>query len=713
MRGKLSDAVAAALFLAASGTSIAAEDSGAEIEDVPGQSASLEEVVVTAQKSEQTLQRAPAAISVLGGDALVQQGIVDLRGVSALVPSARFGVQNDSTQVFIRGIGSNIDAPWIPESVATNFDGAFLPRLVTGTTLYDTSRIEVLPGPQGTLYGRSAVGGVVNIYANRPTERTETDVLLEGGNVGYARATLVQNLALSDEFGVRAAFNGATNDGYNNNGTYSEESYAGRLNALYRPREDVHIYGWVSQFQNEPRISPTQYSPYPSGDAWEFPAVDSSTAMFYPPGGVDLSIGRGEYEATTAGAEVEWRVGDVALTYVPTYVRYRGEDIRPIAGFAQPLQSAIDQYSQELRLASTDEGRVNYLLGLYWLDNDTDHQYVFGPNFGGGKNPYRATTKAAYGQLTFAVTDSWRLTAGGRYAEDDVAAHNAEAYFPIFNPSTFQFDRGVVPFSFDKTWERFDWKIGFELDVGAASLLYANVQTGYNPGSYEATAIALNPTREIKPQKTIAYTAGLKNRFLDNRLQANVEAYFYDYTDLIVQQYDGSTGSTFLYNAPKTEIYGAQADVSMLLTQTSRLYANLGYLHSAIKELIVRGVDYEGFELPTAPKLTASFGLAKTWNFQSGASTTLRVDSYYNDGYWAQFDHPPDLHQDAFTKTDISLTWYAPNGRWDVGAWVKNIEDEAVIASSAVTGKPYPLAAAVYVEPPRTYGLRVHVRLGD
>lgn len=671
----------------------------------------VDEVIVTATKQSQNIQDVPAAVTAVSGEILAARGVTDLRGLQNLVPATRLQVQNDITQAFIRGIGTGYDGAWVPETVATNLDGASLPRNLTGMAVYDVASVEVLPGPQGTLYGRSAVGGVVNINANRPSAARMAEVRVELGNYGAVRGDLVLNAPVSDALRLRGAFTYDENDGYNENGTYSKDALGGRLSALVEPSEEVSVYLWASYYRNRPRVSPIAYFPAQKHDPFEFPDFDASSAQFYPPNGVDNRASRGRYRGVLAGAEVVVGLGPVRLTYIPTVLDYEGHDDRVIGGFIQDIRTDIRQQTHELRFNNALPGdRLQYVAGLYWNRNETLTDFVFGPFFGGGIIPHEITTAAAYGQATFAATDTLRISAGLRYSSDKVENDGSIAYFPIFNPATFRFDAGRVPFAFDETWNKVAWKIGVEADVGADSMAYAAVQTGFNPGAYDTNAVPVRADRTIEPQEVTAYTAGIKNRFLDRRLTLNAEAYYYDYTDFILQQYNAATGGIIIYNAPKVVIRGVEVSGAWAVTPDVRLSMLVGYTDSEIRRFQLNGVNYRGFELPSAPKVTAVLGYEQVFRLPGDATLTF---SYVSDSYWTLFDQPRGARQPAYTKTDLSLT-YAPASRsWDAGLWVKNLEDTVVMASAGATTQPFPRGVVAYVEPPRTYGVRLRARFGD
>lgn len=678
-----------------------------------GSEAGLGDIVVTATKRSETSQRAPAAITAVNSETLVSRGLTSLGSVEKVVPAAKFAIENNETQIFIRGVGSSVGNPNIPESVATQVNGVFLPRYGTGAALFDVEQIEVLPGPQGTLYGRSAIGGVININTRRPGKDLGFEASLDKANYDATRINAGVDLPLSDTVSVRGAALFDKHDGYANNGTNNQNALAGRLSLLAKPTEDLTIFLWGGYYRAKFKPSPLQYAPFPSQGAYYFPATDVGTAFVYPPNGLPNDIGRSRFRSWQFGGQIDLDLGGVTVSYIPGYLYGRDQSTRSIVGFIQINDISYKQLSNEVRFSSNSDGKLKWLIGLSQFHQSSPFFYTFGPNFGGADMVVKTNALAAYGEATYSVTDGVRLTAGTRVSWDKLAAENPQAFFPIFNPVTFNFDRGIIPYTYSESWKRFNWKVGVEADIAPQSMLYANVQTGFNPGTFQVSAPVQGG--KIDPQKMLGFTAGSKNRFLDNRLQVNLELFYYRYRDQIVQAYDVGTGATQLFNAPRSRMYGAQLDTVFAITPNTRINFSAGTLNAKLTKFVANvygGIlDLGGFILPDSPKLTASAGLEQTFPLASGAAIKFRADSAYNSGYWDTFGHQPDLRQDRYTKTDVSLTYITPNENFEVSVWGRNLENEATHAAAGVTGRPFPQAGALYVEPPRTYGATVRAKL--
>ena len=717
----------------AAGAVFAAEGksaSGAVGEQSSASSAALEEITVTAEKRAVNVQKIAGAVTVVTGEDLVNNGATDIRAVVQLTPSVRFGYESNVAQQFIRGIGSNLDYAWVPESVALNVNGVQITRFASMSTLFDVERVELAAGPQGTLYGGSASGGVINIATRRPTANQEASVLLDVGNYGTLNSTLVGNMPINDRFKLRAALNVSRHDAYQSIGSDDDSAVSGRLSALFDPNDKASVYLWASFYQDRARpAAPWIITPGVS-DVWKIPQFGfpfgipagglfpGSPAISYPAN--DLSAGRAEYRAFMAGGQVDFHLNGFTLSYLPSAVVYSDHDLRVIAGFNQTFDVNIHSYAQELRATSDNDSALQWIGGLYWQKNATLHRYLFGagefgPFLSGGTVPDDRTNYSAYGQGTYSATQALRFTVGGRFSRDKTKADDAVFVYPTCAAPLFcsdgRFVKGTLPYSVDRSWTRFDWKVGAEFDVTPKSLLYASVQTGYNPGTFNPQPSTQAFDNIVKPQTLTSFTIGSKNRFLDDRLQVNDELYYYDYKDLIVATYSAATGANAYFNAPKSRIYGNELTGIFLATPDDQINLGIGLLHAKIKEFANNGTDYSGSQLMYSPQVTVTLGFQHTQNLRSGGSVVANVSSHYENGFYTgdSLDHAlnPTLFQKAFTTTNASLMYHGAGDKWSIGIWGKNLENKGVLGAGAPVA---PGVAAGFYEPPRTYGLRFEMR---
>jgi len=204
----------------------------------------IDEIVVTAQKRTQLLQETPAAVTAIDRATFTVRGITTLADVQNLVPSVRLQKESASTEIYIRGVGSTLDLPMIEPPNAYNINGVYVPREVTSASLVDVERMEFLPGPQGTLYGRGAIGGVINTITARPSDEFETKATVEAGNYSHLRATLTQNIPVSDNVSLRGSLSYLDRDGYLGSGADSADDLAAFLALEASPGDSVNIHLW-------------------------------------------------------------------------------------------------------------------------------------------------------------------------------------------------------------------------------------------------------------------------------------------------------------------------------------------------------------------------------------------------------------------------------------------------------------------------------------
>lgn len=668
----------------------------------------LETITVTAQKVTEDLQKTGAAITALPGDFLVSAGAYDIRAVQNLMPSVRFQAEGASTEIYIRGVGSTLDLPNIESPTAFNFNGVYVPREGTSVGLFDVASVELLPGPQGTLYGRAALGGTVNVEFNRPTQELETSGLLEVGNYSLVHGTIVQNLPVSETLALRGAFDYIDHDGYQATGADSKQDYAARLSALYQPNDAVDLYVWMHGAKkdgNSPNLVRRGYNDgnfdgdpnaFDHDDPWD-DRIDPGAPTASP----------NDYESFVLGAQLDWRLEGMTLTYIPSYFWLDWDGKYWLENIGANLTAHYNQVTQELRLASDGDSRLQWLGGLYAYNVRNDGDFFTYTNT---PQPFplaqisanQLEGYAAFGEMTYALTDTLRLIAGGRFSWDQREGEGMTA--------------NGTPYSADEDYDQFDWKLGAEADLGADAMLYATIQTGYQPGTYNMFPATDAQSNLVDSATMIAYAAGFKSRFLDDRLQVNDEVFYYDYEDLLVQSFNFNTFLLTTFNADKASIFGNQLDVLFVPVEAGRLNLSVGYLEAEYDEFMVPesvniGLpqrDFGGYPLQYAPEWTVSAGYQHDFPVASG-NLRARIETRYEDSFWGTFAQNRGTEQEAYFKTDASVTYYSADDRWSLGLWVRNIEDEAVLAATT-TGQTGPYGDA-FIEPPRTYGARFTFKL--
>lgn len=680
---------------------------GAAAATEPGSAEALAEIIVTAEKQTENLQKTAAEVTAVPSDVLVDAGVTDLREAQMIVPAVRFQAEGNNTQVFVRGVGANLDFPNVEPNVAFNFAGIYLPREATSASFFDVAQLEILPGSQGTLYGRSAIGGTIVMTPFRPGFNYDGETLLEVGNYSAVHVTATQNIEISDGAALRAAVDYAHNKGFEVTGADSKDDIGARLSTLIKPNDRLSIYlyaqaadkrGHTENLVNK-GTNPTSgaycETCFLFRNAWN----DTRTGQFATPFGTPAAE-RNHYKTDMVGGEIDYEFDNMVLSYIPSYLYLDARPLYWLSAIQSTNTAHYNQLEQELRFASRQEKRWKWLAGLsYYNSRNSGSEYLFTnlpfSFYQTNVEADRLVGYAAFGQLTYSVTDSFRLTGGGRASSTQRTARGFEVVA-----------LGGAPYTFDKTYTHFDWKVGVEQDVSSSAMLYAVVQTGFQSGTFNALPNTAGFSNEVKPEELRSYTAGLKSRWLDDRVQINNELYYYDFHNLIIQAYDISAPYNLIFNGDKVTVKGDQLDVLARVFRADEANLNVSYSRARNQRVTdTGGNSYNGLAPAYTPDWVILAGF--THNIPIGSAyLRAHVNWRYESKWWADYVHNRGTEQVPDNKFDATLTYDATT--WTVGAWIKNITNKAVIAATAAAGIPGP--ATAYLEDPRTYGVRVTVK---
>jgi iron complex outermembrane receptor protein len=732
--------------------------------ETAAQDGGLEEIVVTAQRREENLQRAAIAVSAVTGDTLAEQSITQATDLTRVVPALQVAPAASFTQIYLRGVGTFGANAFAEQAVAFNVDGVYLSRPAAPAGMfYDLERVEVLKGPQGTLYGRNASGGAVNVITAKPKLGAfEGYVNAEYGNYDAFKVNGAVNVPIGSRAALRIAGQHAKRDGYYNDGYDDEDTQALRSQLRFDSGIGMDATLSVDWAQVGGKGSGGTIMPllFGRGDTRlgpSDPRVIAAYAARTPtppvPQIVARSDGYQDNQFLGLSATVNADLGFATLTVVPAYRKTDLDFVSYASSFLIDINENSEQMSLEARLANRT-GPVDWVVGGYYFAEDVSARQFFNQGSNGTRLNSELTTEsyAAFGQATVSLSDTFRITGGLRYTRDQKKQDTEGHTYPFagFVPGP----PPLVPIILDIvtladtniSFEKLTWKAGVEFDVGPSSLLYASAATGFKSGSLYS-AVGRNWS---DPENLTAYTIGSKNRFFDNKVQLNLEGFYWKYKDQQISHLTpvqvAATPAGPIYgpvfateNAGEATIWGAEAELLWQVVPQGLFSLNVQYLNTNYDELRyqyysttggapvigcsvtpttltgatpqarVFNVDCSGRPITNAPEWAVNAGYTHDIDLGGAGTLTLAVDTRIESSRYVAIDFTAQTLQEAYMMSNARIGWTDASGKFSLGAFVNNIEDELVYAAS-LQSPAKPGTFYNQLRPPRTYGVRAGIR---
>jgi iron complex outermembrane receptor protein len=781
----------------------------------PERDGGLGQIVVTAQRIEESSQRAPIALDVISPQDLVRQNVIRAEDLSrtstALAATGSTG--GPTTVFFVRGVGNATVNAYSDPAISFNYDGVYIGRpSSTSGVFYDLQRVEVLKGPQGTLYGRNATGGAINVIPNRPKlGDTSADFSFGYGNHDWLTGQAALNLPLGENLAMRVSGSLSNRDGFVNDGTGKQREYAGRFQLYAEPSDrltlrfaaDASHHGGSSPSgfylgKVDPTFGPTGFAGYaftPTGFSPKQGLFDPASqallaSRFVAQAGRTGEVVDGfpfnddDYWGVTAELNYETDAG--TLTVQPAYreakLAYQFNGV-----FRAAFSGEKDkQTSVEARWAGNIGQAVDYLIGGIYFDEDIAATARYDQHT---LTPYQDFTTgteswAGFGKVTVHVTDQLSLTAAGRYTSDKKDFDGVSNVFILFcgNPGPpqdfcptlpfipvlsteqefrdFYTSRGipitpvplfVLPDAFGGSQtapfvlfspividsklknDKFTYRLAAQYDITPRNMVYASFETGYHGGGFSFA----RGVETYKPETIDAYTVGSKNRFLDNKLQVNVEAFLWKYRNQQFSQFGYDLGNppttVFLTrNIGNSTIKGFDLDVDLKPTPNTLLSASVQYLHGEYDSFnyfapnqglppntvcpftpttqTINGTTVALYDIDCSGKPAFN---SPRWSFILNGEQTIPLDSFqvvlqagtrYRSSSYSTADYLPYMKSKANFVSDASVTFSDNDERMFVSFYMRNIENSRRQLGGNVTTANLVVSA---VEEPRTYGIRV------
>jgi len=673
-------------------------------------SAKVNHIIVTARRTAENLQSVPVSMTSINASDLAENGITVISDIQQYIPNTTLQVSrgtNSTLTAYIRGIGQQ-DPLWGYEpGVGIYVDDVYIARPQGAVMeILDIERIEVLRGPQGTLYGKNTIGGAMKYVTRKMTGESEFGLSTTFGNYGLNNYKISGQLPLAnDELYIGFAFADINRDGFGtfiNNGedNYNKDVFTGRLNFEYRPSDDLFFrlnFDRTTDKSNSKggyRLVPsllTGQQPYDS-------VYDSDTSLPV----------FNKVETEGASFTAEWNIND-RLTFKSVTATREGYtdtnidfDNTALKSFDVPAIVDDEQLTQEFQFSYVNDG-LTAVGGLYYYDGEAcgafDAQLeVLGQFLGapglslesGGCSDTESSS--IYGQTSFDLADQWSMTLGGRYTRDQKDAFiYKHTFFQTVYPGEFESGNAIPidpnnEFNNDESWSHFSPRIGVEYQLSDDLMYYASFTDGFKSGGFNMRAdLGADPEAHKPYDPEIVKTSeiGFKSEWLDNSLRVNATYFYSDYSDMQVTVQRALTADTFVtrvLNAGEAEIQGFEFESIYAATNNLTLNLTVGYIDAKFVEFI--DVDPStGLAVNRADDLVISN--TPDWSVNAGMSYQFITDIgdfvlTSNVAYRGKthiFEIPTELDEDSYTLVNLGLSYYSGES-WSASLQIKNVFDE-------------------------------------
>ncbi|MDG2321273.1 MAG: TonB-dependent receptor [Rhodospirillaceae bacterium] len=699
----------------------------------------IEEIVVTAERRSSTLQSTPISITAVTGETLSASAVFDSEAFSYSVPG--LVIQRDVIgKATIRGIGTENFTVGGDPGVAMYLDGAYVARSsVAILDFFDTERVEVLRGPQGTLYGRNATGGVINIISKAPTEEFEGYAKATYGNYDNFRLEGAVSGPITESARVRLAGFVANRDGYTENifpgadarglgDLDSKDLWAlrGRFDLDVTEKLSIELIGdiyrddsnppafWYTDdtlpWQGPASVFPSDIRTVSQGFEFEAPLFDSIAPTT-----------AGRWDQTGITGKITYEADAFTVTSTSAYRDIEFEWLNDGDGLSDFLvvyyqKDFSDQFTQDIQITSNDDGPFNWIVGGFYLTESATGLYAIplGPAFGGITLAYDGNNETdafgVFAEGTYEFGNGFRFTGGLRYSDEQ---KDATADFRVFDgdPGFPQ----TPEVSSDAFTPRFVLDYTFDDDT----MVYASATRGFRSGGFSFLDI---PVNAFEAETIWAYEVGTKANLADDRVQLNAAGFYYNYKNQQLSQVTNL--STTTSNAGSSTIWGLEFELAALISENLRLDGSLAYLNAEFDEFctndgrdLTRPIDntvcpgtpnLAGNKLPRAPDWTGNLALSYVQPLGDSGDVDARIEwQYTGDQFYSVFNRD-SVSQNGVSVFNASIGFVTDDERWSIRGWVRNIGDKEYFSNlfpSGVSGTT--TVPQGFVAPPRTYGVTV------
>lgn len=698
--------------------SVSPSDGGVTMPTAQPSSGGITDIVVTAQKRSENLQKVPITIAAVAPEVLQKSGIQSTQGLAAVLPGLQMlNIANNLTPR-VRGVGAGFASAGQESSVATFIDGIYHAFSADIEVDYsDVEQIALLKGPQGTLFGRNATGGVLQITTRQPSHDFKGSFQTSLDNYLTSRSNAFVTGGLSESVAASLSLSYATQGkGFGKNFTTGRDNNKldHSISGMAKIKVDVSdstTFSLAADYRDSGGALAlgvrtvdglSSINPAPArGDAWDSTSFFSPSIKFKGGGG-SLKLDQ-EFDFATLSLISAYRSGTNAFSFTTATT--------PTKANLAVSEQKSKQFTQEVQLVSPSGGRFTWTIGAFyfWNKANVDLRFDF---FQLAANAVLESSHpitelntnsfAAFAQGTFKISDSTRLTGGIRYTYDKRVFQGSSANvfrnpLPPFLPPFLAGQTIIATQDESNIVKKPTWRVALDHDLSERIMAYASWNRGMKSGSYNTTAVGDPP---VAPERLDAFEAGLKSQLFDNSLRLNLGGFYYDYANLQVPVYNN--GVPAIRNADSAEIYGADLDVEAQLSSQLKLTGSVNWLHARFKkfENAPIGVPNPGFQgasfppglsaagntVPYSPTVTYTIGLDYSTDTKFGP-VNFNINDNYNNGFYSEPDN--FLRQKRYHLINASLQWTSLSGDFSARIFAENILNKAVASLLATTGTSY------------------------
>lgn len=684
------------------------------------ESAGIEEILITATRREQSLQEVPISVTAFSAQTLTDAGMNDPLDLEVQTPSLTLQRNAGGLVTVIRGVGALDATAGQESSVAMYIDGVYKAAPYGNVFGFNNiERVEVLKGPQGTLFGRNATGGLIHIITKTPGETSEFNGSISYGNYDTVEAKAYLSGGNETVAANLAVYHHDQGEGFGENvdtgkDVYQRKESMVRGKLLFTPTEATSITLAADFLTSEHSMGAgKQFLPGVVG----LDGVTTYTGDFYDlTGTIDPEV---EADSHTFSLQIDHDFGPVRIKSITAdqelSIDQDFDNDQTTVPFVDVNidEQSYDTFTQEIQLLSSPESHIQWIAGAFYLKDESGFDSpiglgLFGAFFGGGvsiQNQIETESLSFFGEATVPLAASTDLTLGVRYTEDERDVSGITQILDgIENKNVLlTIPSGSANEKFDEITYRAMLSHRFSEQV----MVYGSYSRGFKSGNFN-TVDPLNPP--FDPEILDAYEIGVKSDLMDRRLRVNGAVFFYEYDDLQLTVFEGPT--TRIENAASAEVTGAELEVTAVFNDYFELLMGVSILDTQIKDFPnatyfvpapvgakqLDDQDASGNDLPRAPDFT--FNLMPSFTVPMGGGLLrASISYYYSDGYF--WDHQNFRDQDSYQMVNASIGWKSPNDRWGIRLFGSNLLDEEIAEFTVAQGVGDSFSAA----PPLTYGI--------